>query len=189
MLHSYWLKNWGPDFGVRSYTYRYGFSHFAQWGPRLEIRWAAKHLPRTQVRGNTTVSADLRTVGLPRPSFIILADPAPLRLAPQACGVAGQADWMPSAHALGLGDVRPKLTRPIAPPKLAFIVALGFDRFVSESRPFSRWYPLTGTMSLIGCYREPLSGCRLGSFFLPFYSNRVYTIVVNTIHLPSNCGG
>jgi hypothetical protein len=28
----------------------------------------------------------------------------------------GQAGWMPSAHALGLGDVRLKLTRPIAPP-------------------------------------------------------------------------
>jgi len=41
------------------------------------------------------------------------ADPAPLRL-------AGQAGWMPTAHALGLGDVRLKLTRPIAPPKWLF---------------------------------------------------------------------
>ena len=31
--------------------------------------------------------------------------------------------------------------------KLAFFVALGFGRFGSESRPASRRYPLTGTMS------------------------------------------
>jgi hypothetical protein len=50
------------------------------------------------------------------------ADPVPLRLAPQACGVAGQAGWMHTA-------------------KWAFFVALGFFRFVSESRPASRRYP------------------------------------------------
>ena len=41
------------------------------------------------------------------------ADPAPLRL-------AGQAGWVPSAHALGLGDVRLKLTRLIAPSNWLF---------------------------------------------------------------------
>jgi len=50
------------------------------------------------------------------------ADPAPLRLAPQACGVAGQAGWMPSA-------------------KLALFVALGFVRFGSGSRPTRCRYP------------------------------------------------
>jgi hypothetical protein len=62
--------------------------------------------------------------------------PASLRLAPQVCGVAGQASWILTAT-------------------LAFFVALGFVRFVGESRPSSRRYPaplrfgdfpLTGTM-------------------------------------------
>jgi len=47
------------------------------------------------------------------------ADPAPLHLAPQACGVAGQAGGIRTA-------------------KLAFFVALDFGCFVGESRPSSR---------------------------------------------------
>jgi len=46
----------------------------------------------------------------------------PLRLAPQACGVTGQAGWILTA-------------------KMAFFVTLGFVRFVRESRPSSRRYP------------------------------------------------
>jgi hypothetical protein len=49
------------------------------------------------------------------PSFMGARGPAPLRLAPQACGAAGQAGW-------------------ILTVKLAFFVILGYLRFVSESR-------------------------------------------------------
>ena len=51
---------------------------------------------------------------------------------------------MPSAHALGLGDVRLKLTRPITPSNRLFFVTLGFIRFVGESSSL----PAAGTDNL-----------------------------------------
>jgi hypothetical protein len=77
------------------------------------------------------------TIYLLRPRLI------PLVPSLTACGLF-------SAHALkGLKPAQHGVHADgwIRTAKLAFFLALGFGRFVGKSRPASRRYPLTGTMS------------------------------------------